>query len=732
MARLSFPQAYTSLPNGAQGVLAHAPHLARAHVSIAISAGYLDEPHALPGLAHLLEHVLSTAPLAASPNTSLLAWFTQHQGRLNARTDDYVTDVHFSIPVSKLAAAAITVAAQLANPRMPLPTIHAEVAAIDAEWQARQHSRQMQRLDALAALANPQHIGAGCRHGNAQTLGQDAEALLKMLTRFHRDHYHGGRVSIAMISSWPMEEMGSLAEHMAALFTPPPPQAPTLAITPRWGRLPNAKVRESNERGANNNVEYFWPLPSVTSYHQFSALINLADSLNQGHLAEQLPDSVTHYHATTAPAGATDSFSLQLSGALQPDAVLAPLTDQLNQCISGLGFDILRERGNAWQPPTDTVQLAPAWFAHARHQAVARRYATLPANHQPLAGSMFTIGNARWLIGDAPTAPAAATFDIKPTPPPTVQCWYGQYDVQADFNTLTDDAWAACFIPGAVIVPSPLIAQWLARQGMVFKQENSPRGSWVMVVGSRANHAMLALLEAATLALPAAQEGLLAQQLIQRLMSLPATPAVWVSHQAESGTITQAVADLVSRLPTYAGNISGGTPSAAGSHPASTAVMRTLRLPGTPVQRWLLAVAETHHSALFFQQARDKHRLGYVAAVRRGDGAPCSLGYVVQTQTNEDVGSIEETLKAITGALWQGTNSTQWKQPATPTAPETPLAALIIQWQSLLSGAVQPLHRLAWENLTPEAFTELLTQLNTFGRWQTHRLDSTGHYLVSD
>ncbi|MCC5901493.1 MAG: insulinase family protein [Halomonas sp.] len=732
MARLSFPQTCTSLPNEVQGVLAHAPHLTCAHVSIAIAAGYLDEPHALPGLAHLLEHVLTIAPLAASPNTSLLAWFTQHQGSLNARTDDYVTDVHFSIPVSKLAAAAITVAAQVANPRMPLPTIHAEVAAIDAEWQARQHSRQMQRLNALAAMANPQHIGAGCRHGNAQTLGQDAEALLNRLARFHRDHYHGGRVSIAMISPWPMEEMACLAERMAALFTPPPPHAPTLTITSRWGRLPNAQVRGPSVSGSSNSVEFFWPLPSAASYHQLTALIDLADSLNQGHLAEQLPASITHYHATTAPAGATDSFSLQLSGALQPDAVLAPLTDQLNQCISGLRFDILRERGNAWQPPTDTVQLAPAWFAHARHQAIARRYATLPANQQPLVGSLFTTGNARWLIGNAPTPSAAATFDLQPPPSPSprVQCWCGQYDVQADFNTLTDDTWAACFVPGAVIVPSPRTAQRIAHQGMVFKQENSPHGSWVMVVGSGANHAMLALLEAAALALPAAQEGLLAQQLIQRLTSLPATPVVWVSHQAESDAITQAVADLVSRLPTYAGNISEGTPSATGSQPASTAVMRTLRLPGTPAQRWLLAVAERHHSALFFQQARDKHRLGYVAAVRRGDGAPCSLGYVVQT--NEDVGSIEETLKAITGALWQGTNSTQWKQPATPTAPETPLAALIIQWQSLLSGAVQPLHRLARENLTPEAATELLTQLNTCGRWQTHRLDSTGHYLVSD
>ena len=319
-----------------------------------------------------------------------------------------------------------------------------------------------------------------------------------------------------------------------------------------------------------------------------------------------------------------------------------------------------------------------------------------------------------------------------------MQCWCGQYSVDEDFNALADDAWAACFVPEAVIVPGPLTAQRLALQGIVFKQQNSPHGSWVIVVGSKANNAMLALLEDAILSASDAQEGLLAQQLVQRLTPLPATPAVWVSHQAELDAISQALAALTCRsLTTADGNTPRAAPSAADTQPANVAVMRTLSLPGSPAQRWLLAAAEKYHSATFFQQARYEHRLGYVAAVRRGDGAPCSLGYVVQTsngvQTSEGAGPagekrIEEKLLSITDALWQTSDKILQAQLPTLTPPETPIAALIIQWQSLLAGTTQPLHRLDKEQTDQRTVTELLTQVNTHGRWQTHWLNSAGHY----
>ncbi|WP_386080702.1 insulinase family protein [Vreelandella sp. F11] len=720
MANLRFPQTCLSLPSGVQGVLAHAPHLTHAHVSITIAAGYLDEPPALPGLAHLLEHVLTTAPLTSSSNTSLLTWFAHHQGSLNAHTDDYVTDVHFSIPADSLETAALAVASQVATPTISSPTIRTEVAAIDAEWQARQHSSAMQRLSAIATLSDPQHIGAGCRHGNAQTLGQNTGLLYEALTAFHRDHYHGGRVSIALISPWAAEAMTRLIQRMATRFNPLPPNASALAITPRWGGLPRVKVV-----GTANAVELLWPLPSSVSRHQFSALSDLADSLNQGDLVDQLADSIIDYHATAAPTGATDAFSLALTGTAAQER-LEVLADSLSERLVALLATAPIDHRPVWQPPAGNVQLASAWFVYARQQALAQRLAAHTATQQDFPHKARSHA-PHWLVYSAPTTLPHAGDAAQLAATPKVQRWCGQYGVSDDFASLAGTTWAACFIPNAMFLPAPLAAKRCARRGVICHHMQLAQGSWVITVGEGAAVAMQTLLKEANVNTAIAPQGLLAQRLLQRLTPLPATPAVWVSHATDADAVCHALADLASRIATR----SAQTPSING--PASTAIMRTLSLPGTPTQRWLLALVEQHHSGAFFQQARYDHHLGYVAAVRRGDGTPCSLGYVVQT--SEDAEPVGEKLLSITHALWQTANDVlqapnPLKRSLTP--PETPLAALIIQWQSLLSGTDQPLHRLGQPSIDSQALTDLLTQINTHGHWQTHWLDSAGHYLVND
>ncbi len=701
-------------------MLAHAPHLTHAHVSITIAAGYLDEPPALPGLAHLLEHVLTTAPLTSSSNTSLLTWFAHHQGSLNAHTDDYVTDVHFSIPADSLETAALAVASQVATPTISSPTIRTEVAAIDAEWQARQHSSAMQRLSAIATLSDPQHIGAGCRHGNAQTLGQNTGLLYEALTAFHRDHYHGGRVSIAIISPRAAEAMTRLIQRMATRFNPLPPNASALAITPRWGGMPRVKVV-----GTANAVELLWPLPSSVPRHQFSALSDLADSLNQGDLVDQLADSVIDYHATAAPTGATDAFSLALTGTAAQER-LEVLADSLSERLVALLATAPIDHRPVWQPPAGTVQLASAWFVYARQQALAQRLAAHTATQQDFPHKARWQA-PHWLVYSAPTTLPHAGDAAQLAATPKVQRWCGQYGVSDDFASLADTTWAACFIPNAMFLPAPLAAKRCARRGVICQHMQLAQGSWVITVGEGAAVAMQTLLKEANVNTAIAPQGLLAQRLLQRLTPLPATPAVWVSHATDADAVCHALADLASRIATR----SAQTPSING--PASTAIMRTLSLPGTPTQRWLLALVEQHHSGAFFQQARYDHHLGYVAAVRRGDGTPCSLGYVVQT--SEDAEPVGEKLLSITHALWQTANDVlqapnPLKRSLTP--PETPLAALIIQWQSLLSGTDQPLHRLGQPSIDSQALTDLLTQINTHGHWQTHWLDSAGHYLVND
>lgn len=717
MIKQGFPQTHCTLANGMHTSVAHAPHLTRAHVSIAIAAGYLDEPHRLPGLAHLLEHVVTTAPLAASPNSSLLTWFAQHQGSLNARTDDHVTDIHFTVPLELLEQAGLAAAAQLATPNMPRQVIHNEVAAIDAEWQARQSSSTMRELAAFAALADPQHIGAGCRHGNAQTLGQDLAWLHDALTDFHHRHYHTGRVSIALISPWGIGPMIDLIQRMAALFKPPIEGDGTRIIASRWGRLHSVDAPAVTS-GVPSGMALLWPLPTSLSGSQFLALTQLADAVNQGLLIEQLPPSLSDYCATAAPSGATDTFHLQLSGhldATQREALAVSLSKRLNSLLAAQPS----QDESLWQPPTNTEQLAPAWFTHARHQALARRFSRTSST------SPFSSSSVRFLVPDVSTQSKVCMREVRQISATSVQRWCGHYGVSDDFISLADTAWAACFIPKAMMNLGPLAEKRLARQGIVVQQRQLAQGSWVMTLGVDAVAAMGTLLESASLTAKTPAHGLLAQQLLERLMPFPDTPALWVSHSSGAEVVGHALGLLASQPLAASGDecSSLDTISSEATN-TSTAIMRTLRLPGTPAQRWLLALAERCHSATFYQQARNEHQLGYVAAVRRSDGAPCSLGYVVQTADNAE--GVAATLTSITDRLWQTFDG---HLPSMPVPPETPLAALTTQWQSLLAGTKQPLHRLPWAQF---ALNEQISAAGDQAHWQTHWLDSKGRYWVSD
>lgn len=713
MVDMNLTQTHRTFANGIQGIVAHAPGLTRAHVSIAIAVGYLDEPPALPGLAHLLEHVLTTVPLTESPESSLLAWFAKHQGSLNARTDDHVTDIHFTVPLEGLAKAAMKTASQLAAPHMPLPVIRSEVTAIDAEWQARQQSSAMHELAAIAALADPHHIGAECRHGNAQTLGGDAARLYEALAAFHHDHYRGSRVCIAIISPWGTERMIDLTQRMAALFKPPLEDNATLAIRPRWGHS-----RSAETPAATPGVTLCWPLPPNLSRHQFLNLAQFADSLNQGflieQLTEQLPASFSDYCATASPSGATDTFHLQFSGNLnknQQEALAGMLYKHLNSQLSAKKSADC----STWQPPANTVQLAPAWFAYARQQALALRFPTASSVHS------LPLDSTRFIVSPAASATKRPVASVRHPSTQNMQRWHGQYGVSDDFAALADTNWAACFLPNTKITLGPLAAKRLAQKGLVLQQMHLVQGSWLITMGNRAAPAMSALLSNATLTATPPANGLLAQQLLQRLLRLPDTPAMWVSHRAEADRVSQALALLANGPITEEIKTAPLDEATGKAANVSTAIMRTLSLPGASAQRWLLAAAEQRHSASFFQQARSEYQLGYVAAVRRGDGAPCSLGYVVQTGSNVD--GVAATLNTIVARLWQTVDSSL---PTLPAPPETPLAALITQWNCLLSGATNPLHRLPCE------IPEPLDLISTHGHWQTHCLDSTGRYWISD
>ena len=705
------PLTRRALANGAQGMVARDRSLTNGHLCITIAAGYLDEPVAWPGLAHLLEHAITTTPLADGSH-GLVMWCAEQGGTLNARTDDYLTDIHVSLPPPVLADVAHHIAAQMAAPTLRTDVLAREIAAIDAEWRARKHSAGLQRLKALAALASPRQFGSGCRHGNAATLGGNIEALREALLRFHRRHFHAGRLSMALLGPWEHRRMLDLLEGMAARFSPAPDDAPPLAMMPRWRTDRRAAPAPD---GAPTTL--LWPLPAPLSQARWARLAELAHAMNQGECLAHLPAGVSDYRATLSPSGAMDTFCMTLEGRVPPadgERFATWLSGRLNALAKAP--DSASSPG--WQPPSGTLKLGPAWFDWARQQALATRLTACNGQARPAA---FTPSGAYWLTATRRDRTRPVTEPTNDTPPVERQHWSGVYGVCHDAAALANTPWAACFFPHMALCLAPLATQRLAQAGITLLRGEWGQGSWLMTVGNDAVSGMLRTLAHAQPVPAETPNTLLAQRLLQRLTTAPDRPAIWTSHAAALPSLDEAVVTLARRVAARFWTRSPTPRSASPTDdaPLSVAIMRTLRLPGTPEQRWQLARAEQQHRAAFFRQAREVAALGYVAAVRCGDGAPCSLGYVVQTTGGCEADAAARAVRTITQALWDvGIAPSR----ATPATPETAFAALVSQWQCLLSGADTPLHRLP----------DTAASNSAAGRWHTHWLDSAGRYWISD
>lgn len=722
-----------TLSGGAQAHLMQLAHLSQAHLSITVATGYLDEPSARPGLAHLLEHLLMTSPSAAARGDSLLGYVQRLPGHVNANTDDLVTDFHATVPTACLEKALLTLAQQLAYPQMRLDGIRAEIQAIDAEFKARRHSHEMSRLAALQALATPSHPAFFCHHGNASSLAGCPAGIRDALIDFHQLHYQRPRLTIALLSAYPLDVMRRLAADLVACFPPGDASCKGQWMPSRWGQS-----RISRASGACQAAEGLWPLESVRAGDGV-ALDAFVKHLDQGGLNHAIPADVSDYKVTLAPPGAGDALQVICRGGASGVGDGQWLSDALAsqwRAFDPQGHDVATFN---WQ---HSVSLASSWWGWNRQQALLRR--CLVGDSTP-SGQAFNAAQMRWIVYQAdPLSSEPGSGSMAPTLTArgrssrplaasnsacTVKVRRGRHGVEEDFTALKAASWVACYLPQAAIMPPWLARQTLARQGITLCPSVSPRGGDMMLyhwpvarsvpfsrseTSSELLRCMTWILEQGRLLRPAVP-GILARQLLQSLYDRPDHPVIWSSgapslatladrHQTAAHAERQAVLALqhlhdqgqVGASATYQTQVPGGVQ-------AEVAVMGLIALPASPEARLVAAFAERYQAGEFLEQIRFRRHLGYVAAIRCDDTADrVLLGYVVQSSTT-GAQVLTQVLGEVMASLWDQTfrHLAQAERVAIEAfahLPDTPAMALQQQWQQLLGGGGLPLHRVitAW------------------------------------
>ena len=696
-------------PSGLWLVAAEVPGAHLTRLAGAVDLGYLDEPTARPGLAHLLEHALFLGSQRWPETDALGRWVGEQGGRYNAYTGDTATDVHLQLPPAAAGDGLARLCELLARPCFDPAPVEREVAVLDAEFHARLADPELHRLAALGQLCCAGHAAQQCHAGHAASLVGDGAALAAALRALHR-HYRPPRLALAMLGPQPLEEqLALLAHHAAGLDASAPPPASATARKWRWAepggvawRLPDAAAGSGHF--SNHCVELLWPLPAdlANAYRPF--LDGVAARLADGALAATLGQAATlsDMQATSEPAGSGPALSLRLDFASPPP----PLSELLGCLYPALGEAL---RDPLTPPSTLAGNSAAALDQWPRRQA--RRLAGQAANQPASVHSDGQAALAAWLAPDqcrllwqqpaaaqqqpdwrileetatgvqciALPAPSplhasalrpAPRLNLAPTGTTSGRHWLGRPPWPAAEQEA--ESVSHCALGWPAPEAGARLHHWRQHclalhqaaqaQGAGLQLGGDRLGDWLIASGTPAQ--VRALAEQALTAWPAdgydhaadsPAAGLVAQRLLDRLESAPppvsaeasATPLCWASDAASA-------ADLLARCQPVP-----GTPPPP-ANPTDTiwlapqasdhaVMLEVMGADASPRSRWLLRLLGQCHDAAFQQALRQRQGLGYAAAVRYREAAGWPrLGYVVQSP-HADVDTLRQAIDAFISA----------------------------------------------------------------------------------
>ncbi len=215
------------LAGGIRATLVHQPQATRAAALVKVGAGSHHETDALPGLAHLLEHLLFRGSQRYHADERLMAWIQRQGGSVNATTLARHSAYFFEVAASSLAEGITRLRDTLQAPLLSLEDIRQELAVIDAENRLiQQHDPSRREAAARHAMAAP----AAFRRfqvGSMDSLGGNLPALQVALGEFHQRYYVASHLQLWLQGPQSLDELAALAHFFAAGFPGGlPPESP--------------------------------------------------------------------------------------------------------------------------------------------------------------------------------------------------------------------------------------------------------------------------------------------------------------------------------------------------------------------------------------------------------------------------------------------------------------------------------------------------------------------------
>ena len=206
------------LENGLKVLLVSDPTSVKSAACMCVEVGHMSDPRDLPGLAHLMEHVLFLGSEKYPNENEFRSFINESGGITNAQTFADVTKFFFDVVPEKLSEALEKFSQMFIAPLLDENSIIREISAVNSEHEKNLASDAWRIRMVNKTIASAHHDYSKFSTGNIKTLLDIPKRiginLRTELIAFHKQWYQSGNLmNLALVGKHTLDELEAMVRN---------------------------------------------------------------------------------------------------------------------------------------------------------------------------------------------------------------------------------------------------------------------------------------------------------------------------------------------------------------------------------------------------------------------------------------------------------------------------------------------------------------------------------------
>ncbi len=263
---------YVELDNGLRALLVSDAGTVQSAAALSVDVGAYHDPEGWDGLAHFLEHMLFLGTGKYPDADEYTRYLSQHGGSRNATTEYDKTNYFFAVDTDGFEGTLDRFAQFFIAPLFDEKYVEREKNAVHAEYSGRINVDGIRVIEVFENLIDPKHPAARFNAGNLDTLADKPDQTARdVLIEFYERYYSSDRMTLAMVSDKPLDELEELARSKFGAVPQRAP-APEIEFPPLFadGALP--KVIEIKPVQEQRSLTLTFPIGPMRDYYRENPL----------------------------------------------------------------------------------------------------------------------------------------------------------------------------------------------------------------------------------------------------------------------------------------------------------------------------------------------------------------------------------------------------------------------------------------------------------------------------